>query len=174
MSQETCPFSWRPCPQQTVFTPIQPRKTDCFSQTPNRQASVSSVAFKIVVLKTTPTAHAAPDFFHFIPECHAPSLPSALRWPAISGNAVAREPPSPPIVCIRIPKGWLTGLATPWAVGVFAADTCGRRFLLVLSGALRKRYRLRRWVYILHPWISLQPLGLSRPWVVHPTRALVS
>jgi hypothetical protein len=112
-------------------------KTAQNGQAPIRRASVSAVFHQIAICCPTPTANAAP----WLPT----SSMSPARVPSFSG--VASSPATSAHVwlerCFPLPeplgksRGRSALAALALAVGVVDADTCGRRFLLDLSGGLK-------------------------------------
>ena len=122
-------------------------------QTPNRRASVTAVDPQTLSVERPPTANAAPRFqLHFIQLTGVPSLPGSLCSPVTSALRSARVPPTP---SCRSEPGHLGAAHKPhYRVGSRASstlDTCGRRFLLDLSGTLeadtsKHPEMLRRWI----------------------------
>ena len=115
---------------RTVFPPENRVKTDRLGQTPNPHASVSAVA-PPVTSRNRPRLPTLPPSSLVCYRSQEPQVPS-LHDLILTDSSATRRPAR---LESRLQRD--TNLADTLAVGVCAADTCGRRFLLDLSGDLK-------------------------------------
>lgn len=156
-------------PFTDCFSPIVRSKQTISGRPPTRQASVSVFDPRCCARGPTPTANAAPCLRPWRGLDKVPSLqvsPASRRyaWPERR------------LTLLRVSACPLWGVAlacaNALAVGVFNADTCGRRILLDLSVALQgsasgaNRYlNPARWI-LPATWIS--PVLGGRPLIRQP------